>query len=85
MDTHSFESGCSKRITLETSKLIMMDTAPNMPTVMGGSHVSAKKSIVEAANDKNIARTNSGRTKIDVLTGVGRLWRRVRGSMYSNS
>ena len=81
MDAHSLESGCSKRTTFETSKLMIIETAPKMPTVIGGNHVNAKKSIVEAANDIKIAMINSGRQYTAVLMGVGLLRRRVLGSI----
>jgi hypothetical protein len=60
-------------MTLETSKFIIMETAPKMPTVIGGSHVNARKSIVEAANDKTMARRNNGRQYTEFFRGVGLL------------
>ena len=75
--------GDSKRTTRVTAKLMTIETDPNMPMVEAGSHVSAKKSSIEAAADKKIAMTKSGLQKTGEVSGDSRLCFFVRGSLKS--
>ena len=80
IENHSLASGCSNSITFDTIKLTMMDTAPKMPTVSGGNHVSARKSKVDAAKESAMAMINNGLTHTCPLSGCARLRCLVRGS-----
>ena len=77
---HSCLDGRSNKITLVTSKLIMIDADPNTPTVDGGNHVNARKSSVEAATERNIATIKSGLRNTDCVNGADLFCVRERGS-----
>jgi len=47
-----------------------MDVEPKTPTADGGSHVSAKKSRVDAPADIKIAMINNGLQKTDDVNGL---------------
>jgi len=83
MGTHSFGFGFSNRITRVTARFMMIDKEPNTPIVVGGNHVSARKSSVDAAADSTMAIINSGLQNSDDDNGRARFRSFVRGSVNS--